>query len=528
MRLPQGGPDWGGFLAVLLLLCSISILMPRGSWVLDESCRRLQAASMAGRLRLPPPIDWPGGEGLRGEDAEALAPLPFHYGRMEGGMLYAQYSPALAIAALPLRLAAGPPGDLLLTCIAASLLWLLLSGALRARGFSRWSSRLLPLAGTPLVFYGLTFWSHGIAALLVLAALLLPRGRGAEAMAAVYAAGLFRVEALLFVPLLFILRRGDNRRMLMAAMLLAPVLLGASRLITGSWTGSHVGASGAELDLYGHSGMGFLQRRLYVARLTLLGLFPGVEGWPGILAGCALWALWALSRREGRVPDLLMSAGLAVMVSAAAIGAARGLRLLDVLYSLSHPLLVYPALWLVRPARGRFPLLAGALLLLVLIMAPMHAEDLAWGSRLVMLPLLALVAEARPAPGWRVPAVAAAGALVMALSVAYLARKRALSADLAGIAVSEGSSAVVTYWPLTGDLMPLMERGFPVLHANTPAELALALDHLEDADPVIVTSVDRAEALLRVLEGLGAEGHPRGSVSFDPGLEALVLIAAPP
>jgi hypothetical protein len=513
-------------LLVFLAVWTGAALMQPGFWVLDESVRYMQGTSLLSSLRLPPPLLIPGGEGAEGLDPR-LAPVPFHYGRVENGLVYAQYSPALALTSVPFRaLLGGHAGTFVVPALGSALCWLLLASSFMHNGFGRMQAFLLPIAGAPLIFYGMTFWSHTLASGLVLAAVVttIAGRRFALPVLLISAAALFREEALPFLAFPLLLGEGTPRRKLSILTVTGLAFLAASRLLTGSWLGTHLSASGAEQDLYGHSGMGWIEARLFVIKRALLTTMPGIPIPAGAAGGILLAGLWAVAAFGlGRAASTAAAAGLALVAASLAAAAFRGFRLLDTLYCLKSPLIIFPALWLVRP-RGRSALiLSGILLLMLLIMAPMHAEDLAWGSRLIMMPLLALLLSAVPVSPRRTWAVVGVGILSCGVSVGFLARKRALSDELAMLAAGEGGAVIVTDWLLTGEFAGEMEKGLPVAFTPLAADFAEAADLLRDLRPVAVSRVEDLGAQMQLFRDLGFQPLIAGVVEFDPALRVAVV-----
>ena len=512
-------------LLVFLAVWTGAALMRPGFWVLDESVRYMQGTSLLSSLRLPPPLLIPGGSVGEALDPR-LAPVPFHYGRVENGLVYAQYSPALALTSVPFRALLGHAGTFVVPALGSAFCWLLLASSFMRNGFRRLQAFLLPIAGAPLIFYGMTFWSHTLASGLVLAAVVttLSWRRFALPVLLISAAALFREEALPFLAFPLLLGEGTPRRKLSLLAVTGLAFLAASRLLTGSWLGTHLSASGAEQDLYGHSGMGWAEARLFVIHRSLVTSMPGIPTWAGAAGGILLAGLWVVAVfGRGRVRSAAAAAGLVLVAASFAAAAFRGFRLLDTLYCLKSPLIIFPALWLARPG-GRSALIpSGILLLTLFMMAPMHAEDLAWGSRLIMMPLLALLLHAVPVSPRRTWAVVGVGILACGVSVGFLARKRALSEDLVTLATGEGGAVIVTDWLLAGEFAGEMEKGVPVAFTPLAADFAEAADRLRDLRPVAVSRIEDLEAQMPLFRDLGFQPLIAGVVEFDPALRVAVV-----
>ena len=181
--------------------------------------------------------------------------------------------------------------------LGAALCWMILASCFMRNGFTRPQALLLPLTGTSLLFYAMTFWSHSVAAALVLAAVsltMLRRGTG-MAVLMISVAALFREEALPFLAFPLLLGEASLRRKVLLLAASALCLLVATRLLTGSWAGTHLQASGSEQDLYGHAGSGYLAARPFVLTRTLFTFMPGIPGWANVAGGISLIGLWSVS-----------------------------------------------------------------------------------------------------------------------------------------------------------------------------------------------------------------------------------------
>lgn len=499
--------------------------MPSGFWVLDESVRYMQGTSLLTSPELPPSVLLPA---VAGEEMDPyLAPVPFHYGFVEGGRVFAQYSPLLALVSVPFRAVAGRVGMYAVPAMGTALFWMILASCFLGSGFTRTQALLLPLTGTSLLFYGMTFWSHSIAAALVVAAVsltMLHRGT-AVAVLLISVAALFREEALPFLAFPLLLGEASPRRKLLLLGASGLGLLALTRLLTGSWAGTHLQASGMEQDLYGHSGSGYLAARPFVFVRTMLSFMPGIPMWGNVAGGISLIGLWTISAfsRRKTLGEAATVIGLAMATAALLAAAIRGFRLLDTLYFLKNPLVVMPALWLAVP-RGRQALLSLAVLLLMLaVMGPMHSEDLAWGSRLTMLPLLALLPALKPLSGRRTWAVIAVGVLACAVSTGFLQRKRSVSSDLNALVSSEGGAVIVTSWLLAGEFAVRMEEGVPVAFTPTATDFALAVGSLGPLEPVIVSRFEDIEGQMELFREIGIAPSIGGVVEFDPALRVAVM-----
>ncbi len=515
----------GLFTTGILLVTVISVLLPRGFWVLDESIRYLQMSSLSESFTLPPPHPFPGGE-LLDEPAPAVAPLPYHYGRLgEDGLIYSQYSPILALLSLPFADAARI-GVYIVPAAGFAAFWLILFLILQSNGLSRADSFLLPLLGTPLLFYGLTFWSHAPAAALVLGAVLATlRGRRSWVpYVLLTAAVLLREEALPLFAIPLLLGRASPRKKVLLLLASASVILLSTRLLTGAWLGTHIQASGVEQDLYGHGDMGYLQARIYVVFMSLVTFLPGVPIWVNAAGGILLFGLWGMAvRGPARFRGAAFYLGLALAGAALSVSILRGFRLFDSFHYLKNPLVVFPALWLVRP-KGRLPLiLIGILMALMIVMGPMHSEDLAWGSRLTMLPIMSMLVMIEPASRRRTNAVLAAGVLACCAAVGFLGARRGASERLVDHAISGSDAVVITNWMLTGEFAREEAAGMPVYFTSSTADFVAVMSAMDGMEPVVISRLQDIQGQTAAFESAGFDAFISQVVEYDPVLSVAIL-----
>lgn len=112
-------------LAAVAAFC-LSLSLPFSFWIIDEAVNFLQGEAVhSAPLRLPPELPYPGAD-LAGAHASSLRPVPHQYGIFSDGRLYAQYSPSLALAALPFRAALGVRGYAVLQALSLGIAVLLL------------------------------------------------------------------------------------------------------------------------------------------------------------------------------------------------------------------------------------------------------------------------------------------------------------------------------------------------------------------------------------------------------------------
>jgi hypothetical protein len=538
MRQGRAVPGLGkGYLLaglIALLLLAVFLLPSRSFWAMDEANRYLQVVSLSRNgLHLPPPIPYPGRELVPPSLVDALKPLPYHYGSIENDRLHSQYSPLLALVSLPGYFLLGTSGIYLVPLLAGALLVAHLARRYRRRGWRTKTSFALALLGTPVVFYSLTFWSHTLALLLGFLALDLAR-RGSLPWAIMLAmlAVLLREEMLLLVPLMAVMRpKSSSATASLAAILTAVALfLLAQRALTGAWLGTHLAASGTERSLYGHTELSVLSSKLYVAVRAFLSVLPGIRGGWALPAGLGLWGLWGLGllryRRIGRAARMMGMAACAVVM---VWMLARGARASDTLVA-KHPLLVFPVLWLCHPDARRGFTFLGLCLLVVLVLSPMHADDLAWGLRHTLLPVLFLsLGMQKTVSKPLLPPVLALGGLALLTSVSLLAAKRVRTAELVDLARREGSSVITTSWEQPQELAVLMEEGIPVLMADRRGDLLLALRAFSDKYPVVVCRSGSLGLAMETAELSGMRPRIVGrGYPHDPLLDVVVISTARP
>ncbi len=527
MRSPGALRRLGAPVLLAAVLWAVASLSPGGFWIMDEAYAFLQVEALSARFELPPAVPFPGAEAL-GPEAPSLRPLPHHYGFVRDGRLFAQYSPLFPLLTTPLYGLFGRPGLFLLPAASCMVLLAALSRIRARAGTDREGPGLLLLVGTPLLFYSQVFWSHLPAmALCALAWLAVSEGRGRVLpLALVFAAGLMREECLVFVPLLLV--HGWRRRPwapVAAAAACALAFLGLQKLLTGEWLGTHLAASGTEQGLYGFAGTGIVWRKLFVLRTCLLSCLPGEPVLLQVVAGLGLWAVWAVSRGDSRRARAVSAAGLWISAALAVLPALRGFPLLSLL-ELKHPLVTLPVLWLAgRPGRDWIAP-AAALAALLAVMDPMHAQDVAWGSRLLLPPLVMLAAVAVRPLRRAAPAVLPL-LVVSAVSVGFLEVKRLRSERLVEETGRLGGAVIATSWELPGEFASLQAAGTPVVLADSTAELATALDAFDGLSPVIVSPLRDIGAVRSAAAAAGHATAPVFSVSFDPALEAVVLGVLP-
>jgi len=512
-----------------LFLAAFALLLPPDSfWCMDEANRFLQTHALTlGRATLPPELPYPGSELITDPALlERLRPLPGQYGFMRDGRLYSQYTPILAIIAMPFYSLLGTAGIYIAPLAGGLALALVLAGVLRSRGVSSRTSLLLASLATPIPFYSLTFFSHSMALFLTLASmLLLRRGRIIPAFIAAMIAVSMRVEMVFALPLL--LHRTDRRgigKMVVVSILSVALFLILQKVLTGSWLGTHLASSGTQSAIYGSSGT-WLETRLTIVRRAFINAMPGF-GTDGLVVGLVIWGLWGYSRlREGtRSGNAAVYAGLLLTLVPIAFIYARGLRSTDTM-DVQNPLVAFPLLWLAAPGRKLLGTNALLITLMVVFMSPMHTEDVAWGFRhgMPFFFILCLSLSPRMKKGL-VRSVIAVGALATLASLSLLAAKRIRGAELTGLVESGGGPVITTSWEQPQELSPLMVDGTPVLNASTTHDLFSALLIFGSRQPLVIVRRESIPLLFTVLEAADMRCDPLGTgPSQDPLTDVVVF-----
>jgi hypothetical protein len=497
---------------------------------MDEANRFLQAHALSlSGAGMPPALPYPG-SGLVGDTAlmERLRPLPGQYGFIRDNRLYSQYSPLLAILAAPFHLALGQRGIYIPVLIGGAALAAVIAGMLRSLGHSPGQSLLLAFLGVPVPFYSLTFFSHGIALLLLLTALaLLRRGRAMIALPAVALAAAMRIETVFALPLLMLMvhRKPSAKSLIAAAVLSAAVYLLLQRTLTGTWTGTHLLSSGTQSGLYGATEGSWLLNRWVILRRAFINAMPGCRA-DGLILGLALWGLWGFSRlRAGTAAGVCTArAGMALSLIPVTALFLRGLRSTDTM-DVQNPLLVFPLLWLAAPSRRALYAAAAGAGAMLCLMSPMHAEDVAWGFRHGM-PLFLLLCLSPPVPGhtrltgWAV----AAGICAAVVSLSLLAARRVRGDELLNLADQQGVPVIATSWEQPQELAPLIIAGTPVVHASTTRDLYSALMLFKDEKPLVIVRRESVALLSAVLEAADMTWEPAGAGPVgDPTTDVLVF-----
>jgi len=478
---------------------------------------------------MPPALPYPGSESL-GDSAlaERLRPLPGQYGFIRNGRLFSQYSPIPAMIAAPFYALLGQKGIYVPALVCGAVLAVTLSGLLRSLGHPRRTSLLLAFFAVPVPFYSLTFFSHGMALLLILAGVtLLRRNMTAAAFLAVALAASLRIETVFALPLLLSTaeRKPSAGSLIVAAALSSALFLLLQKTLTGSWLGTHLASSGTQSGIYGAVEASWLGSRPAILRRAFINAMPGYRA-DGLVLGLLLWGLWGFSRLRPDTPPGIMAAIIGPVLTLIPLAALfiRGLRSTDTM-DIQNPLLTFPLLWLAAPSRRTLLAAAAGAGTMLCLMSPMHAEDVAWGFRLGM-PLFLLPCLAPPVPGRAGSAapVLVVGILATAASLSLLTARRIRGNELLELTDRGGAPVITTSWEQPQDLAPLMVEGTPVLHAATTHDLYSALKIFEHREPLVMVRRESVILLSEVLEAAGMTWEPAGAgPAGDPVTDALVF-----
>ena len=548
----------------------VRLLPPQVFWITDGGNRYIQVQSFA--RQGPPDILYP----ARPLDPELrFFPWSGHHFQAVGGRVVSYYLPWFALLSLPGYQLAGAAGLYLLPLAAAIATLMLFPLLLEEAGLAaaRAPATLVLGLGTPLLFYGMTFWEHSLAILPALAAvvLLLRAGRLGRTREAL-GAGLLLAQSTvlreegyvltlaLLAAFLWAYRAPRLGAALAGAWLavMAPVWWLQHRLF-GAALGIHAAAYGAlAAPARGGAagGLDELGRQLgvklgdYAFFLLRFHPDPRVGGW--LAVPFALVCVAGLRRRRTGALDLCLL-GLATAAAAAFVvllaGDSRGV--FDTLFTqglLPHtPLLLLALLGLraqlASPERpGRF-LAAACTLFAMLVVLPLHRADVGilWGPRhfLVLYPLLVTLSllalrdlrrGAERAAHRRMLALLAAtlallGVAVEGQGLRLLALKKNGSERMLEAVRAAPGHAVVTdaYW-LTEELAALyFERDF--LEVGSDAAYRAALDLLARGGETEATVV-LSRRYCRLSPAALADIRERavsGRLVRTPGLEFLEI-----
>jgi len=497
------------------------LAVPGTHLVMDEGYRLLQTCSLNKSVSLPVYINYPGAELLGASLAEEVRPLPAHYGNFTGNGLTCLYSPALAVVSSCFHQGYFS----LIPLLSGFFLWLFISKKLQQAGFSRLSAELIPLAGTPLLFYSLGFWSYPLGILLVFAAVKAAENtRPFTAYLLVAFAALFRIEySIAFLIVILRLNFSWIKRLLYAIPALIILLAGNWILSGGEFLGTHVLASTGEQSLYGNTDMPLLIQKLNAAGKAFFPLFPGKTGTVWLIPGVILWLVWGLAFREDRVGSIATCIGLTLCLSAVVVWAVNGFAFLDG-FSMKHPLMVFPVLWLlsVDTIRRSWRELA-VLALLVLLLLPMHTDGPAWGVRHIFLPLFLIMWNLKPGKRKVLPVISF-GILITGSALLFLGINRSRVESISTLAEASGNAVITTNWIIPGWLTDNMSNNTPVVYTSTEYQLAESMLSLKNNNPAVVCLQRDAANTVRILEKLGYVCSVKGEVAFGSSLSCIVIV----
>ncbi len=504
---------------VLLLFIVLWFIMPGTHLIMDEGYRLLQASSLRSNYGFPVLLDYPGAE-LLGDSAERLRPLPAHYGSCINNKIKCFYSPALALTALPFSGRA----RLLAPLLAGFLLWFVLRRELLKNGFNETIASLVPLAGTPLLYMSLGFWSYPAALLLaVLSAQQAEENKPWHAYLLAGAASLFRIEFALLFPFLFFKLPGKW------TVRIHPAIPGLILLLAGNWVftgghilGDHLSASTTEQSFYGSTDKSLLQQKADAAATALMAMVPGKPQRIWLIPGALVWLLWAASASEKTYSDSAAFAGLAVCTIMALRHIKGEFGFLDS-FTMKHPLMVFSALWLVRfrNLRECVPEIL-LLILLTALLVPMHTQGPFWGVRHLFLPLFLMLRKLQPSHRREITVIAAA-VVITVTSLAFLYCNRYRLEDLRDRTETAGGAVITTYWMLSGWFTDSMDRGNPVVYASNPGDLYTAYKAFEHMSPVIVCLGSNAAETVSAAEMAGIHCSVKGEVVFGNSLSCVIM-----
>jgi hypothetical protein len=453
---------------------------PDTYWTIDNGGKALVLAN----LREDPGRTWIEYPGRRIDPELRWFPQPLDgaepYGVRRDGRVVSQYASPFVWLTLPFAAALGFRGLAVLPALAAGAA-VLLTGGLAARragaAAGRDAATVLALA-TPLLFYASVFWEHAVVTALAAGAFATAAGRPRPLAAGLLAgaAGLLREECFLLAAAIAvaIAAAGGNRRLprfLAGAAAGALAALAFQKLVTGAWTGVHVGVNRPVPFVHAADAL----------RGLLLG--TGSSGVPVALVALPIAALAAgrwLRERAAAAARTLTAAGAAALAAIAATALLRfpggGDEALALIRSNSALLFVPWVLCVpflpARTDRGPGPprdVLAWAPLLFVaafVVLVPERSITGVHPGPRMLLPALpaAAVLLAERFPRRRLPAAAVAIALVVstawtAQSLRLLHDKRHAASELTAAIAADPHRVVATdlFW-LPTELAVLWDR----------------------------------------------------------------------
>ena len=510
--------------SVFALFTSLWMILPGSHLVMDEGYRLLQASALHEKLSFPVLIDYPGEDAL-GNLAGDLRPMPAHYGSFTEGKLHCFYSPTLALLASPFT----GRGMLLVPMLSGFLLWLTLWQTLKKSGFSTVHAALIPLFCTPVLFYSMRFWSYPLSILLaILAVYKAEKGKPCIAYLLVALAALFRIEFLVAVIPVFFRLPGKWYKKLLPGIPAILFLLAGNWLFSGgSVLGSHLAASATEQGMYGSEDISLVQQKWKAAQTALFSMVPGETGIISLIPGILLWILWGISIWKSRSSFALSLIALTLSLAACVLWALGKYSFLDG-FSMKHPLMVFPILWLFskETLKDSIPEIA-VFVILLLMLLPMHTQGPDWGVRHLFLPIFLMIRKLKPlGESKKLAPILVLALLITSSSLLFLGINRGRVEKLSTLA--DGRAVIATNWIIPGWFTDNMTEGTPVVYAGTAGLMAEALFKLQDTEsgtsPVVVCLHRDAGRTIQILEELGFNSTVGGEVAFGPSLKCLVLI----
>lgn len=507
------------YLPVLALFLGLWAVLPGTHLVMDEGYRQLQTHALRESFRFPAVISYPGMT-LLGPLAEEVRPLPAHYSRFTGSGLVCFYSPAIALLSIPFT----GKGVLLIQALSGFILWVYMWRRLEKNGFTSLTAALVPLLGTPLLFFSMRFWSYPLSILLALLSMeQAEKNRAVSAHMLVAAAALLRIEfSVAFLPVFLKLRSPWYLRTVSALPALLMLLGGNWILSGGEILGSHLSSSVSEQSLYEHSGDPLLVQKFQALEKALFSMVPGKTSQLYFLPGVFLWVLWGwnLGKKGGQSAPLV-AAGL-LSASVLAMWIVRGFPFLDG-FSMKNPLIVFPALWMVtggtvRSSRKELTVLA----LMLLLLLPMHTEGPDWGVRHLFLAFFLVLRHLKPS-SVNMKAVFLNGGLAICTALLFLGVNRNRVENLNDMAARSGDALVTTNWIIPGWLTDSMQQGIPVIYTSNTGLFFQSLELLQREDPAVVCLGRDAVFTADLLTENGFDYRLSGKIDFGQGMSCVVF-----
>ena len=488
---------------------------------MDEGYRLLQARSLHNSIAFPVILDYPGGH-LLGSSADEARPVPAHFGCLRENGLFSYYNPGTALLSSPFH----GRGFLLPTLISGFILWFLLWRKLTEKGFQPLSAAAIPLVCTPVLYFSLGMWSYPLSiALVFLAVESAEKNKAAAAFLMTGAAALFRTEFAVGFLLVFLTLDGKWYRKIHPALpALVILLLGNWFFSGGDIMGSHLLSGVKEQALYsadsGNASM--IQLKMAACGKALLSVVPGKSGGLWLVPGAVLWGLWSLALGNGKAGTTASAAGMLICLGACLFWAVRGYPFLDG-FTMKHPLLVFPVLWLFDGdmlKKSRRELLIFGILLILLL--PMHTEGPAWGVRHLFLPFFLMLRHLKPGK-IKMYRILGPAVLITASALLFLGINRARVTELNSTAETNGDCMITTNWILPGWLTDSMAAGKPVVYAGTAGLLTETLNALNHMDPVVICLGRDALLTAEFLRDYDDRFRVCGEVSFGKSLSCVLF-----